>query len=102
VPFEISNHQDTRILKLQGVVTIQQAHELGARIAEAIEEGAPGSPILVETQSLEDIDTCVLQLLCSLRKTVEAVSFANPSEVFVKAIERCGLRREFIGAREGL
>ncbi len=60
------------------------------------------TPVRVDTQNLEDIDTCILQLLCSLRKTALALSFDNPSEAFVNAIERCGLQRELIGAREGL
>jgi hypothetical protein len=56
----------------------------------------------VDTGSLEDIDTCILQLLCSLRKTVPAFSFDNPSEVFIGAVDRCGLRRELLGGREDL
>ena len=58
------------------------------------------TPVAVDTGGLEDIDTCILQLLCSLRKTVPALSFDNPSEAFVSAVDRCGLRRELLGARE--
>jgi hypothetical protein len=50
---------------------------------------------------LEDIDTCILQLLYALRKTVPGVSFDNPSEFFIAAVDRCGLRRELLSAREG-
>ncbi len=99
MPFDIIKHQDARILKLEGAITIGQAQELAARMAEAMEDHLPVS---IDTQSLEDIDTCILQLLCSLRRTVPALSFASPSEVFVNAIQRCGLRRELTGEREGL
>jgi hypothetical protein len=51
---------------------------------------------------LEDIDTCVLQVLYSLRRTVPALAFDNPSTAFIAALDRCGLRRELLGAREGL
>jgi anti-anti-sigma regulatory factor len=68
-------------------------------LAKALENQAP---VLVDTQNLEDIDTCILQLLCSVQKIATALSFDNPSEAFVNAIERCGLRRELIGVRESL
>jgi anti-anti-sigma regulatory factor len=99
VPFEISHQPDLQILKLEGAITIRQAHELALRMAEALQDHMP---VLVDTHNLEDIDTCILQLLCSLQKTTIALSFENPSEAFVNAIERCGLRRELIGTREGL
>jgi hypothetical protein len=51
---------------------------------------------------LEDIDTCILQLLYSLRQTVPALSFDKPSEAFIAAVDRCGMRRELLGAREDL
>jgi len=99
VPFEITKVRDIRILKLEGSITIRQPQELAARLTEDLEDH---TPVSVDTGSLEDIDTCILQLLCSLQKTALGLSFDNPSEAFVKAIERCGLRRELIGAREGL
>ncbi len=99
MPFEITNQQDLQILKLEGAITIGQAQELATRMAGALEHH---TPVSVDTHSLEDIDTCILQLLCSLQKTALALSFDNPSDAFVNAIERCGLRRELLGAREGL
>jgi hypothetical protein len=51
---------------------------------------------------LEDVDTCILQLLCSLRKTLPGVAFENPSPALVGALDRCGLRRELLGGREDL
>ena len=99
MPFSIVITQDGQILKLEGAVTIRHAQELAARLGECVEDGAPVS---IETGGLEDIDTCILQLLCSLRKTVPAFAIDNPSEAFAGAVDRCGLRRELLGARESL
>ena len=98
MPFSVTTMQGRQVLKLEGAVTIRHALDLAARLGD-LEDGAP---VGVDTGSLEDIDTCILQLLCSLRKTAPALSFDNPSEVFICAVERCGLRRELLGAREDL
>jgi anti-anti-sigma regulatory factor len=78
-------------------MTIRHAQELASRLEGDLAEGVPVS---VETGGLVDIDTCILQLLCALRKTVPALSFESPSEAFAAAVERTGLRRELLGARE--
>lgn len=98
MPFSVTTMQDRQILKLQGAVTIRHAQEL-ATLAESLNDGMP---VRVDTGGLEDIDTCILQLLYSLCKTATVLSFDNPSEVFIGAVDRCGLRRELLGAREDL
>jgi len=98
VPFSIVNEQGRHFLHLEGSVTVQYAHDLAAKLGETLEGGIPVS---VGTRDLEDIDTCILQLLYSLRKTVPGVSFDNPSEFFIAAVDRCGLRRELLSVREG-
>jgi hypothetical protein len=85
-------------VKLEGSVTIRYAVDLATRLAEDLEDN---KPVLIDTRDLDDVDTCVLQLLCSLRKTVTGLSFDDPSQPFIDAVERCGLRRELFGAREG-
>jgi anti-anti-sigma regulatory factor len=99
MPFSIAGAPGRQILKLEGAVTIRHAQDLAARLGEGLEAG---TPVEVDTRGLEDIDTCILQLLYSLRRTTPAISFDNPSEVFIGALERCGLRRELLGAREDL
>jgi anti-anti-sigma regulatory factor len=99
LPFSIDSSGDGQIVTLKGAVTIRHAHELAAMLREAMEAG---SVVGVDTGGLEDIDTCILQLLCSLRKTVPALSFDNPSEAFSRAVDRCGLRRELLGAQEAV
>jgi anti-anti-sigma regulatory factor len=99
MPFQLAIQQETQLLTLEGEVTIRQALDLAALLAEGLIEGMP---ITVDTQGLEDIDTCILQLMCSLNATVDALSFTSPSEVFIRAVERCGLRRELLAGQEGL
>ena len=96
MPFSIARTPDCFVVKMEGAVTIRQARDLAAALGESLDDSAP---ILVDTEGLEDIDTCVLQLLCSLRNGAAALSFDNPSEVFLGAVDRCGLRRELPGAR---
>ena len=99
MPFSIAKKQGRQSLKLEGAVTIRQAQDLAARLGDRLEDGAP---VGVDTADLDDIDTCILQLLYSLSKTVRALSFENPSHAFVAALNRCGLRRELLGTREDL
>jgi anti-anti-sigma regulatory factor len=97
MPFSIASSQGIQILKLEGAVTIRHAQDLAAKLGEALQDD---TSLGVDTAGLVDIDTGILQLLCSLRKTVPALFFDNPSEAFTGAVERCGLRRELLGTRE--
>ena len=99
MPFSIAAKQGRQILKLEGAVTIRHAQELAAKLGKSLEAG---KPVGVDTGGLEDIDTSILQLLCSLGKTVPELSFDRPSEVLIEAVDRCALRRELLGAREDL
>jgi len=99
MPFSILSELGSQTLKLEGGVTIRNAQDLAAKLRECLEDGTATA---VDTSGLEDIDTCVLQLLCSLRKTFPKLSFASPSALFIDAVDRCGLRRELLGVRESL
>ena len=94
--FSIEKKDGRQILKLTGVIIIRDAQNLAAILAESLEDGMP---VRIETEGLEDIDTCILQLLCSLSKTAQDLSFENPSEVFLGAVDRCGFRRELLTMR---
>ena len=97
MPFSIVSEPDRHFLNLEGSVTVQHAHDLAAKLGEVLEVG---TPVSVGTRDLEDIDTCILQLLYSLRQTLPGVSFDNPSDSFVTAVDRCGMRRELLSVRE--
>lgn len=99
MPFFINNVQDKYTLRIEGAITIQHAQDLASKLGETLEDGAT---VGVDASGLEDIDTCGLQLLCSLRKSVPCLIFEAPSDAFILAVDRCGLRRELLGAREEL
>jgi anti-anti-sigma regulatory factor len=100
--FSITGRQGKHILKLEGAVLIQQAHDLAGKLGESLDEGTAAAAqveVEVDTRDLEDIDTGMLQVLCALSKTVRSVSFEDPSEAFLRALDRCGMRRELLGGR---
>jgi anti-anti-sigma regulatory factor len=99
MPFSITNTQDRLILKLEGEITIRHAQDLAARLVEGLGDRMA---VEVDAAGVRDVDTCILQLLCSLRKTSRALAFEHPSEAFLGAAERSGLRRQLLGAREDL
>jgi len=86
------------VLELAGGVTARDVSELAARLASSLTAAAT---VVVRTGGLDDIDTSVLQLLVSLRKSVNAFIIEAPSDVFVGAVDRCALRRELLaGSKE--
>jgi anti-anti-sigma regulatory factor len=99
MPFSMVEKEGRQILKIEGAVTIRDARELAGKLSEGLVEGAP---LEVDTAALQDVDTCILQLLLSLRRTVPALSFRDPSDAFLGAVDRCGMRRELPVSREGL
>jgi hypothetical protein len=99
VPFSITSEEGRQILTLEAAVTVRDAQDLAAKLGEVLEYG---TRVDVNTGGLEDIDTCILQLLCSLRKSVPVLSFDNPSEAFNVEVDRRGLRRDLFSAPEGL
>jgi hypothetical protein len=97
VPFTFAPQPGRQILKLEGKVTVAHAQNLAAELRDSLDER---TPVEVDTEGLEDIDTAILQLLCALRKTAPALAFPRPSEMFLGAADRCGLRRELLGGSE--
>ena len=97
MPFSVAIEEGRQILVLAGSVTIRDARELAAMLGEKLDESLP---LEVETARLEDIDTCILQLLCSLKKTAAELTFADTPDVFLNALDRGQLRRALLGGRE--
>ena len=75
MPYEIHNTTEVLILELKGGVTVRHAAELGKCLASSLTSGAT---VVVRTRELEDIDTSILQLLVSLRKTTPAFVLEDP------------------------
>lgn len=98
MPFAIQTTQDGLLLELAGSVTVRHARELGRCLASSL---ASGTAVTVRARDLDDIDTSILQLLVSLRKTSAAFVLQEFSEAFVNAVDRCALRRELLaGSKE--
>ena len=99
MPFSVTIQDGRQILALEGSVTIRDARKLAATLGEKLDERLP---LEVETAHLEDIDTCILQLLCSLKKTAPELTFVDTPDVFLSALDRSQLRRALLGAGESL
>jgi ABC-type transporter Mla MlaB component len=99
MPFFLTKQGGRQLLRLEGDVTIRDARKLAAMLGEKLDRRLP---VEVDTARLEDIDTCILQLLCSVGKTAPEVAFGDPGELFLNALERSQLRRALLGAREAL
>jgi len=97
MPFSITTHAGQQLLTLEGSVTVRDASQLAALVTGSLEEAMP---LEVETGQLSDIDTCILQFLCSLHKTVPDLTFAAPSFVLLGALDRVQLRRSLLAGRE--
>jgi anti-anti-sigma regulatory factor len=99
MPFSMTVNNGKQILNLEGRVTIRNARELGLLISDSLEATLP---VEVETEQLTDVDTCVLQLLLSLRRSVSQLTLVNPCQALLGALDRSQLRRQFLDARETL
>jgi anti-anti-sigma regulatory factor len=93
MPYTIQTKDHKLALELTGGVTARDVGEICAHLAPSLKGELT---VVLHTRELEDIDTSVLQMLVSLRKTVTALLFENPSDAFVNAVERCALRRELL------
>jgi len=98
MPYQIEKTERGLTLELNGSVTVRHAAEFAKCVASSLTSGAE---VIVQTGELEDIDTSILQMLISLRKTAGSFVLAKPSEAFLDALDRCALRRDFV-SREGL
>ena len=99
VPFSIANRQGRQILKLEGAVTIRHARDLAARLAER--SGRPHAR-RSRYRRLGGHRHLYPPAAVFAAQDRPGAFLRSPSEAFVAAVERCGLRRELLGAREGL
>jgi ABC-type transporter Mla MlaB component len=99
MPFSTRKAGRCLILELEGAITIRQAQQLWSELDTALDGSETAE---IRTEKLEDADTSILQILCSLRKTVRELTLPDPSQAFLAAVDRCGLRRTLGGSvREG-
>jgi len=99
VPYSISRAQGVQVLNLEGEICIRHVRDLAALL---IKEMDAGMRVEIHTRGLQRVDTAVLQLLCSVRRTATELTAPNPNEVFVAAVNRCGLRRQLLCGKEDI
>jgi len=96
--YKVHQTEQELVLELKGAVTARDAAELGRSLASAMSSGAS---TIVRAGELEDIDTCVLQMLVSLSKTAASFVVDVPSEAFACAVDRCALGAELLNGSRG-
>ncbi len=93
MPYTIQTKDNKLALELTGGVTARDVADLCGHLGPCLKGDIT---IVVHARELDDIDTSVLQMLVSLRKTVTSLLFESPSEALVNAVDRCALRRELL------
>ncbi len=93
MPYTIQTKDNKLALELTGGVTARDVAEISGQLAPLLRGEIT---VVVHTRELDDIDTSVLQMLVSVRKTVTALLFENPSGAFLNSVDRCALRRELL------
>lgn len=96
MPFVVTTTDEGLQLTLTGSVTIRDAQELGKALTASLQSG---SRVTVQAADLDDVDTCILQTLVSLRKTAAGFHIREYSEAFSAATDRCGLRGELLASQ---
>lgn len=84
-------------MKLPRRATILEASRLIASMRQTL---ATGAPLRIDASEVDQVDTCILQLLCAARFASPDVSIQNPSDTFLTALHRCGLQRAMLGNRQ--
>jgi anti-anti-sigma regulatory factor len=97
MPFTIHATEQNIALELAGGVTARDVAELAACLTSSLTAAAN---VVVRAGELDDIDTSVLQMMVSLRKTVNSFVIEDPSQGFLNAVDRCSLRRELLGGAQ--
>jgi len=83
------------IVELRGGITARDVGELAKAVSAAL---SATSAVTIRARDVDDIDTCALQLLVSLQKTVASFRVEEPSDAFRNAAGRCALGRELAAA----
>ena len=98
MPYSTKKTDDALIVELSGALTIRHAQALSKSISSSLENA---TAVYVEAEKVEDIDASILQVLCSLKKSVRTFAFKSDAKVVVSMIDRCALRRELLTPAKG-
>src|ERR1700733_13440913 len=97
MPYEIHNRQGMLTFELKGRITSREVQELAKSLCPVL---TSETAVTVLTSELTHIDTCVLQMLISVRKTAARFVVEKPSETFISVVDRSALRRDLLKETE--
>ena len=88
--YAVKENSEGLLLELSGEVTVRHSRELAEVLSASLKSGMPAA---VDASRVDDIDTNILQLLVALRRSAAEFQIDQASETFLKAVDRCALRR---------
>ena len=93
--FQIGFTSEEVTLELAGDNAVEQAAELHQQLLAA---EAGSKPVRVQAEQSGAIDITIVQLLAALQAGCPALRIERPSEQFLAALDRCGMRRHLRAA----
>jgi ABC-type transporter Mla MlaB component len=93
MPFELKMSAEGTKLMLVGRLGVRQARALWDALQPAV---AAGTPIRLEAEELEEMDTSIVQLLCRLSSQTGQLQIGGVSDGFLVSLQRRGLEKFFM------
>ena len=93
MPFELKTDAEGTSLMLRGRLGVRQARALWDALQPAV---AAGTPIRLEAEELEEMDTSIVQLLCRLSSQTGQLQIGGVSDGLLVSLQRRGLEKFFI------
>ena len=93
MPFELKTGGEGTKLMLMGRLGVRQARALWDALQPAV---AAATPIRLEAEELEEMDTSIVQLLCRLSSLTGQLQIGGVSDGFLVSLQRRGLEKFFM------
>jgi ABC-type transporter Mla MlaB component len=93
MPFELKTDADGTKLTLGGRLGVRQARALWDAVQPAV---AAGTTIRLDAETLEEMDTSIVQVLCRLSSQTRRLLIGAVSDGFLVSLQRRGLEKFFM------
>ena len=93
MPFELKTGGEGTKLMLIGRLGVRQARALWDALQPAV---AAGTPIRLQAEELEEMDTSIVQVLCRLSSQTGQLQIGGVSDGFLVSLQRRGLEKFFM------
>ena len=93
MPFELKTDADGTKLTLGGRLGVRQARALWDAVQPAV---AAGTTIRLDAETLEEMDTSIVQVLCRLSSQTGQLQIGGVSDGFLVSLQRRGLEKFFM------